>query len=465
MSITLDNVKICYIGGGSRNWAWVLIHDLAFEKEIAGTVRLYDLNESAARDNEIIGNQVMVENNDGRWTFTAVASLKEALTGSDFVFISIRPGDFEAMTVDIHEPEQYGIYQSVGDTTGPGGLIRALRTIPQFRDLARSIKAWAPNAWVLNYTNPMSICTQTLYREFPEIKALGYCHEVFHTQRLLRTVLEKARVIKPGTVDREEIKTRVLGINHFTWIDRASWRDIDIIPYYREFAKIYGKSGFVAPGEKNWQTDYFSSAERVKLDLFLRYGLIAAAGDRRLAEFCPHQWYLADPEQVREWRYSLTPVSYRIETRKQLEQNAAAYREGKEKFLPVQSGEEGLRIIKALLGLGNLVTTVNLPNRGQMPDLPQGSVVETNAEFSRDLIQPLLNEGLPNEIRNLTLHHIYNQEGITEAAFEEDGEKAFRVFLNDFSIQTLSRDQARELFAAMTAKTLPQGSPLIPAKP
>ncbi|MDR0588961.1 MAG: alpha-glucosidase/alpha-galactosidase [Spirochaetaceae bacterium] len=459
MNTALEGVKICYIGGGSRNWAWVLIQDLAGEKEIAGTIHLYDIRESAARDNEIIGNRVMAENNNDRWTFKANPSLEDALTGSDFVFISILPGDFEEMAVDVHEPEKYGIYQSVGDTVGPGGLMRALRTIPQFRDIARAIKTWAPAAWVLNYTNPMSVCTRTLYREFPEIKAFGCCHEVFNTQKLLRTVLEKAGVFAPGTVNREEIKTRVLGINHFTWIDRASWKNIDIVPYYAEFAEKYAAPGFEAPGEKNWQNDYFSSAERVKLDLFRRYGLIAAAGDRHLAEFCPPSWYLANPEQVRGWKFSLTPVSYRIENRKKLEAKAAAYREGTEKLLPVHSGEEGLRIIKALLGLGNLVTNVNLPNKGQMPDFPQGPVVETNAEFSRDNIQPLVSGGLPGEIRNLTLRHLYNQEGIIEAAFGEDREKAFRVFLNEPAIQTLSRDQARELFTAMTAKTLAPGSP------
>ncbi|MDR2758396.1 MAG: alpha-glucosidase/alpha-galactosidase [Spirochaetaceae bacterium] len=454
MNTVLDRIKICYIGGGSRNWAWVLIQDLAFEKEIAGTIHLYDLKESAARDNEIIGNRVMAENNRGRWTFSAGPSLEDALIGSDFVFISILPGDFEEMAVDVHEPEKYGIYQSVGDTAGPGGLMRALRTIPQFREIARAIKTWAPDAWVLNYTNPMSVCTRTLYREFPEIKAFGCCHEVFNTQKLLRTVLEEAGAAA-GTINREEIKTRVLGINHFTWIDRASWKNIDIVPYYAEFAEKYADKGFEAPGEKNWENDYFSSAERVKLDLFRRYGLIAAAGDRHLAEFCPRSWYLANPEQVREWKFSLTPVSYRIENRKKLEAKAAAYRDGKEKLLPVHSGEEGLRIMKALLGLGNLVTNVNLPNKGQMPDFPLGPVVETNAEFSRDNIQPLVSDGLPGDIRNLTLHHLYNQEGIVEAAFGEDREKAFRVFLNDPSIQTLCRDQARELFASMTAKTLP----------
>ncbi|MDR3170524.1 MAG: alpha-glucosidase/alpha-galactosidase [Treponema sp.] len=454
MKADIGHLKICYIGGGSRNWAWVLLQDLGFENDIKGTVDLYDLKNEAAQDNAIIGNRLMAEHNPGQWTFKANPSLQDALMGSDFVFISILPGDFEEMAVDVHAPEQYGIYQSVGDTVGPGGLVRAMRTIPQFQKIAQAIKTWAPDAWVLNYTNPMTICTRTLYREFPGIKAFGCCHEVFHTQELLRTVLEEAKVIPENTVKRDAIKTRVLGINHFTWMDRATYKNIDIFPYYQAFVAQYGETGFEKPGPLTWRNDYFSCAERVKMDLFRRYGCIACAGDRHLAEFCPHSWYMHSPEQVQTWMYSLTPVSFRIEKREQLERKARAYREGTEKMEPVASGEEGIRIMKALLGLEDIVTNVNLPNQGQMPDFPGGAVVETNALFSRDRIQPLVSDGLPVDIRSLVMPHVYSQEGIVEATFERDREKAFRVFSHDLSIQTLSLKDARKLFDDMTTKTL-----------
>ena len=92
----------------------------------------------------------------GKWHYETCGSLKEALTGTDFVVISILPGTFDEMAVDVHLPERLGIYQSVGDTAGPGGMMRALRTIPMFVEIAQAIKAYAPEAWVINYTNPMS---------------------------------------------------------------------------------------------------------------------------------------------------------------------------------------------------------------------------------------------------------------------------------------------------------------------
>ncbi|MDR1024419.1 MAG: alpha-glucosidase/alpha-galactosidase [Treponema sp.] len=454
MNSDIGNLKFCYIGGGSRNWAWVFMKDLCFEKEIGGTIFLYDIDMEAARANEILGNRLMEAHNPGQFKFVAEASLQKALEGSDFVFISILPGDFEEMAVDVHAPEQYGIYQSVGDTVGPGGLNRALRTVPQFQEIAGAVKSWAPDAWVLNYTNPMSVCTRTLYEVFPRIKAFGCCHEVFGTQDLLIKMLAWAGLAQEGEVKRSELTTEVAGINHFTWITAASWKNTDLFPHYRNFVEAFAESGFKGAGG-NWFNSYFSSGERVKFDLFRRYGLIAAAGDRHLAEFCPPAWYLKNPEWAESWQFSLTPVSWRISQREELREKSRAYRNGAAIPAPEASGEEGIRQIKALLGLGNLVTNVNLPNTAQLPLFPAGAVVETNAFFSRDSVRPLVSGGLPNPLRNLVLQHVWNQEEIVRAAIARDLEAAFPVFLNDPQLRGLDRDKTRDLFREMTAKTLP----------
>jgi len=456
-----DKIKICYLGGGSRNWAWVLMQDLALEKEIGGTIELYDIKHEDSQINEIIGNKLMEKHNRGRWKFNANPSLQNALDGSDFVFISILPGDFEEMAVDVHAPEKYGIYQSVGDTAGAGGIIRAVRTIPKFRKIAREVQKYAPCAWVINYTNPMSICTRTLYREFPAIKAFGCCHEVFHTQKLLVSVLEEAGYTPEGSVKREEIKTNVLGINHFTWIDRASWKDIDLFPLYEKFTEKYAGTGFKKPQSEKMVIEpdelerrrFFGSTDRVKMDLFRRYGLIAAAGDRHLAEFCPHSWYLSSPETAESWGFALTPVSWRIKDREKLKQIAIAYRDGTQIMALNESGEEGIKIIKALCGLGDIITNVNLPNKGQMPFIPSEAIVETNALFSLNSIQSVVNDDLPSELKSLLMHHVLSQEGITEAVFENDMEKAFRIFSHDLAVQKLPLCKAKILFNEMCEKT------------
>ena len=456
-----EKLKICYIGGGSRNWAWVLMQDLAFEKDISGTIELFDIKYEDAKTNEIIGNKLMEKHNRGVWKFHANPSLQDALGESDIVIISILPGDFEEMAVDVHAPEKYGIYQSVGDTAGAGGIMRALRTIPQFRQIAQEIRKNAPAAWVINYTNPMSVCTRTLYKEFPQIKAFGCCHEVFHTQKLLAAVLEEAGYAPQDGIKREEIKVNVLGINHFTWIDRAYWKDIDIFPIYKEFVKKYADTGFkkakTSAGELSAddleRQKFFGSTDRVKMDLFRRYGLIAAAGDRHLAEFCPHSWYLSSPVSAESWGFALTPVSWRVKDREKLKLKAKAYRDGTEEMIPVESGEEGIKIIKALSGLGDLTTNVNLPNNGQMPNLPREVVVETNAVFKQDKIEPVTSGGLPVDLRTLIMHHILSQESIVEAVFEGDIEKAFNVFSDDLAVKNLPLANARSLFDEMRNAT------------
>ena len=441
-----NKLKICYIGGGSRNWAWVFMKDLCFEKEISGAINLYDIDTDAARANEEIGNRLMTANGGG-WNFKTESSLEKALEGSDFVLISILPGGFEEMAVDVHAPERYGIYQSVGDTVGPGGLCRALRTIPMYENIGLAIKKYASAAWVLNYTNPMSVCTRTLYRVFPGIKAFGCCHEVFHTQELLAKAAVREGLA--DRIDRKEIITNVAGINHFTWIDQASWKGVDLFPVFGRFVDEFAESGF-SDKEESGLHGYFRSGERVKMDLFRRYGLIAAAGDRHLAEFCPPQWYLKSAETAASWQFSLTPVSWRIEQREELIKKSRAFRGGSETMKLERSGEEGIRQIKALLGLENIVTNVNLPNRGQMPGFPADAVVETNAFFSRDSVQPVITNGLPGPLRNLTMQHVENQEGIIDAALGRDLEAAFRVFLNDPQVRTISCEDARRLFDNMT---------------
>ena len=454
MNENINKLKICYIGGGSRGWAWVLMKDLCYEKEISGTVYLYDIDIEAAQANETIGNKLMFSNS-GIWKFKTETSMEKALEGSDFIIISILPGSFEDMAIDVHEPERYGIYQSVGDTVGPGGLNRALRTIPMYVEIAKAIKKWAPTAWVINYTNPMSICIRTLYHIFPTIKAFGCCHEVFHIQKLLAKIAIRSGLA--DRIERKEIIINVMGINHFTWIDRASWKNINLFPYYMKFVEEFDETGYCEESEDNWLNNYFLSGDRVKMDLFRYYNLIAAAGDRHLAEFCPSHWYLKNPEMIKSWQFNLTPVSWRIQKEKELRQKSKSFRDGIENMTCEHSDEEGILQMKALLGLGNMVTNVNLPNSFQMPNIPSGSVVETNAFFSRDSIQPVISAGLPHSIQNLTIQHIENQEGIIKASLERNFESAFHIFLNDPQVRTISREDARRLFTYMTEKTLPEG--------
>lgn len=446
----VKELKLAYIGGGSRGWAWNLMGDLAMEEQLSGEIYLYDLDFDAAKNNEIIGNKVSSHKDaKGNWKYEAVHTLEAALTDADLVIISILPGTFAEMESDVHAPEKYGIYQSVGDTTGPGGLMRALRTVPMYETIALGIRDHCPNAWVINYTNPMTICTRTLYEVFPQIKAFGCCHEVFGTQDLFVKMLKDLKDIEG--VQRDEIKVNVLGINHFTWIDRASYKGYDLLAMYKEFVDKYYDSGFEEINKEHWVNGYFNSYNRVKFDLFRRYGIAGAAGDRHLAEFLP-PWYLKDPETVRSWKFGLTPVSWRKEYMKELKEKSRQLVSGETEVTLKKSGEEGIRQIKALLGLGDFITNVNIPNRGQMSGVPLGCIVETNSVFARDYLFPVMAGKLPDAVQSLVMRQVLNQETILQAALKRDKEMAFRAFIND-PLVTIDLVSARKLFGEMLQNT------------
>lgn len=446
-----EEVKIAYIGGGSRGWAWGLMSDLAVAEDMCGTVYLYDIDKEAAHKNEIIGNRVKeAPGCKSAWDYKAVDTIGEALTGADFVVISIMPGTFEEMDSDVHAPEEYGIYQSVGDTAGPGGLVRALRCLPMFEEFALAVREYCPNAWVINYTNPMTVCVRTLYKTFPEIKAFGCCHEVFGTQKLLASMLDEMCGLKE--VSREEIKVNVVGVNHFTWLTEAKYRDIDLFPIYREFALKHQAAGIVRASDENWMNKYFKCGEKVKFDLFLKYGAIAAAGDRHLAEFCPGKWYLKDYETVQKWGFEITPVSWRKQQLQERLDRCERLFSGEESFELKNTGEEGVQQMRALLGLRDLVTNVNIPNKGQIPNLPLGAVVETNAHFSADSVRPVMAGEVPASVYSLVSRVCGEQEMIVKAVINRDLDMAFHAFCMDANMD-LPLPEARKLFDKMLDNT------------
>ena len=446
----VEEIKIAYIGGGSRGWAWGLMSDLVSAEDISGEVALYDIDFDAAKANEIIGNKFNgAEGAKSTWNYKAVPTLKDALTGANFVVISIMPGTFDEMDSDVHAPEKYGIYQPVGDTTGPGGVIRSMRTVPMFEVIGEAIKNYSPDAWVINYTNPMTMCVRTLYRVFPEIKAFGCCHEVFGTQRYLTKAVKE---FLGEEATRDDIKVNPVSVNHFTWLTSAKYKNHDLFPIYKKMCDKYGDEGYGEIVDDNWMNKAFSSGEMVKMDLFRRFGYIAAAGDRHLSEFCEGKWYLESPDRAHEMRFTLTTVDFRKgELKKRLEKSAKLV-SGEEEVKLANTGEEGVNQIRALLGLHDLVTNVNIPNRGQIPNLPIGAVVETNAVFRSDSLDPVFAGNIPESIYPLVSRICYQQEALNTAIANRDLDATFSVFAND-PLVTCGINDAKKLFDEMVDNT------------
>ncbi len=434
-------LKIAYIGGGSRQWARKLMMDLALCSDLTGQVALYDIDIESARLNERLGN--WLQDQPGvlsRWNYSVVPTLDEALRRADFVVLSIQPGSLECMAEEIAIAERHGMYFPVGDTTGAPGLMRGLRAAIIYADFAHHLAAICPNAWIINYTNPMAICTRTLTRVEPKLRVFGCCHEVFNTQKMLAGLVKQ---YLGSTPPRNEIRVNVIGINHFTWFDRATYQDTDLLALVRRhIAETDALRRYTRAEVEGWG-DYFKSGNRVKFTLFQRYGLLAAAGDRHLVEFLPG--FTRSPETLFEWGVIRTPVSFRIDRWRVAPQKTRDLMEGRVPLMLDVSGEEGVAQMRAILGLRDLVTNVNLENSGQIANLPLGAVVETNALFSRDQVRPLVAGALPVGLQSLIARHVSNQEMIVQAALARDKDLAFRAVFND-PTNPLPIDEAWDMF-------------------
>lgn len=448
----MKEIKIAYLGGGSKQWARVFMNDLTLSTGLTGEIALYDIDRESALINQKIGQRLNKHPQAmTNWNYVVYDTIGEALKQADFVVISILPGTFEEMNSDVHTPEKYGIYQSVGDTTGPGGILRAMRTVPIFCTFAEEIKRWAPQAWVINFTNPMSICVKTLFDIYPEIKVFGCCHEVFHTQDFLCKVLEETKQI---VVNRHQIYTDVAGINHFTWISEAKYQDINILRLLDEFIARFFETGYNEDGDNDaYKTDPFAYANRVKMDLYQKYGVLGAAGDRHLVEFMNQSWYLASSSMVNEWKFALTKVDFRKKRQLERIEESKLMASGQKEIKLEKSSEEAVELMKAILGFETKISNVNLPNQGQIADFPLGAIVETNALFTHDTVKPMITKPLPLAVKNLVLRNLFNQENLYQAIKERNLEKIYLSLKNDPLCENLREEDALKMFVEMIKNT------------
>lgn len=439
----MKETRICIIGGGGRLWAIQFMKDLAYNTMTHGTLVLYDIDKEAARNNIAVANQVFAVNkSEGRFNVIAIDDLGQALSGCDMVIISIEPGKTECRYGDLVLPEQYGILQSVGDTTGPGGIMRARRALPMFFDLARKIEQFCPEAWVINYTNPMTLCTAALYKVFPNIKALGCCHEVFHTQNFLAKKVSAWFGV--ATPDRRDIKIDLTGVNHFTFVTKAFWQGHDLMAKLIE--EIADPATFAdetaIAKERLANEKWFDCDQKIALAFLRDFGSLGAAGDRHLAEFVPY--FLTSDENLHTYGVIRTPYAWRMRQAK--EKRERTFKD--EDLKAALSDEEGVDIMRSLMGDKSMVTNINRPNEGQISYLPKGRIVESNGLISEDSIRPIVATDPPLAIQNLVKQVSDVQEMTLQAIYNNDDELLFTAFLSD-PLMNLSLDKARELFDKM----------------
>jgi len=443
------DVKITFIGGGSRGWAWVLMGDLAKQNLMSGEVCLYGRKLDTPQLNVQVAENLnaLPECQNKDWHYYAEDNLDKALQGADFVFISILPGTFDDMDSDLHTPNKWNVWQTMGDSCGPGGVLRALRFIPIFENFADKIAENCPDAWVGNLTNPMAACTAALVNRQPKLKVFGCCHEVFATQNILAQALREKTGIE---ATREEIKVEVTGLNHFTWVTKANYKNIDLYPLFYEYMEQHKAGvtlGVVEPGE-----EIKAYRHLVQFDLSRAYSYIAAAGDRHLVEFCGDR-YLSDVETLNSWGIHITTVDWRRETMEESVKRQHRMASGEERFdYEFDSGENTVDIMAALLGLIEYNTNLNLVNVGQIPSAPLGIAVETNATICAGKIVPNIAH-VPSSLQGLFAPHFNYQQLLLEAVNTRSVKPAFQALCSDPLVLKLSHQEIRDMFGEMIENT------------
>jgi len=434
-------MKIAFIGGGSVQWTPKLVTDMALTKTLAGaTLVLHDIDAEAL---ELLTNasERIVEQVGAELHVTATANRTEALREADFVILCVAIGGLEAMRNDLEVPERYGAYQSVGDTVGPGGLARGLRHIPFAVQVAHEMEQLCPQAWLLNLTNPMTTICRAVTRA-TSIRTIGLCHEVTGIRGHLAGLFN---------VPVETIALEVAGINHLPVILRCSIGGRDGISMLREWLDEHGPFAFVGEVELNNVFDVFIDRLAVKLTLLEQLGVLFGAGDRHVAEFLPG--FLTEvTDHGRRYGILLTTIEHR-------EEMARVRRVETEFFVPQASEEQLAPVMAALSGGPKGHFVVNVPNQGQIDNLPREAVVECTAAVSALGVQPLAVGALPHAAYAVIAPHVARQELIVEAALTGKREPALAALATD----PLVRDPATvepmldELLAANAAFTASAG--------
>ncbi len=265
-------IKVTMLGAGS-GFTPRLVSDLLHMPGCErGHVVLVDIDrERLATMHQVLDRLIGQEGKTG-WTISSTADRTEALPGSHYIVNCIEVSGVECVTHDNDIPLKYGIDQCIGDTIGPGGLFKALRTVPVFLDICRDVERLCPKAIVLNYTNPMNILCLAAGRATPGVQVVGLCHSVQHTGHVLA---------KRAGIPYDEMTWECAGINHLAWYTTLEYAGESLYPKLFELARRELASGIVAEHEKD-RPDW------IRKDMMLQFGAFITESSGHLSEYLPY---------------------------------------------------------------------------------------------------------------------------------------------------------------------------------
>jgi len=359
-----DRFKFVFIGAGSSVFTLNLAGDILTERSISGgSLVLVDIDEKKLNETAR-GIKELVAYTEKNFSVETHTHYSTALDGADFVFFIYAVGGIESWKQDIEICTKHGVLQSVGDTIGPGGIIRILRSIPLALEITRKMEDVCPEAYIINYTNPEGAQCFAI-QEYSKIRCFGLCHGTPDTaQELAKDVFK---------VEPDRFRYEAAGVNHLTWFTKMTIDGEDVYP---RLEGALAESGY-------------AQKEPISSTLFRVFGLYPAPGDRHVSEFFSS--FMRDrvlKEENYTWKNNDFVAIDGWRENERLNLNALIERhEGHEKFLQ-GSGETATHFIRALSSGAITTEMVNVPNHGFIRNISDGIIVEVPAYIDSFGIHP-----------------------------------------------------------------------------
>jgi len=424
----MSKVKITIMGAGSTVFTTELMSDFLLTPGLdQGTFALVDIDAERLELAHQMG-EFLIERTGRDWTVEASTDRTQVLSDSDYVINTIEVAGLPNVRHDYEIPLKYGVDQCIGDTIGPGGLFKALRTLPAWLDILADVERLAPRASVINYTNPMSLTVLTGVRA-SSLPIVGLCHSIQHTSRQLAEYLD---------LPYEEIDWRAAGINHMAWFVELSRNGEDLYPLLRQraqdpdiyeqdpirFEMMFELGAFVteSSGHVSEYTGYF----RKRPELIERY---CRSGYRGESGFYANNW-----------------PTWRAES----DQGLRDYLSGKEEYEIKRGYEYASIIAEAIESNVPAVIYGNVPNTGLIDNLPQDSIVEVACLVDGKGIQPTHFGSLPTHLALLNQQHMAFHDLVATAVLEQDREAAVHALMVDpLTAAVCSLAEIRQMFDEM----------------
>jgi len=428
-------VKITFMGAGSTIFAKNVLGDSMLSEPLHDAqIALYDIDATRLDESKMMLEALNRNINEGRATITGylgTENRRAALDGAKYVVNAIQVGGYEPATViDFEVPKKYGLRQTIGDTLGIGGIFRALRTIPVCLDFARDMEDVCPDAWFLNYVNPMAMITGAMLRA-SSIQTVGLCHSV---QGCARGLLNRVGMLD----DVQDLQWKIAGINHQAWLLEITDGGKDLYPEIKKRAAHLN--------EQARQQGAHKHGDMVRLEMMRHFGHYITESSEHTAEYLPYWIKSQYPGLVDEFNIPLDEYPRRCihqieawkQRSKELVDNPALTHE--------RTHEYGSYIMEAIETDVPFRIGGNVLNTGLIPNLPAAAVVEVACLVDRNGVQGCYAGPLPEQLAALNRTNINVQLLTIEAALTGKRESVYHAaMLDPHAGSELKLDQIRDL--------------------